>query len=105
MLQEWYENIELFLKQDMRRPLIPKEAASWKFYVDGIDDYNTYCLALFTEKNTVQRYRAYPKDIHKRRRSVKLIAHGDKEVILDFLAYFQDDDYRGLAQDDSLDLL
>lgn len=104
LLQEWYENIELFLKKGMKRPLIPKEAASWKFYVDGIDDYDTYCLALFTEKNTVQRYRTSPKSIHKRRRSVKLIAHGDNEDILNFLAHFQDKAFGDLTQDDSLDL-
>lgn len=103
LLQEWYENIELSNKQDWRRPLIPKEAASWKFYVDGLDDYNTYCLALFTEKNTVQRYRTYPKDIHKRRRSVKLIAHGDHEDISNFFVYFQDEAHVGLTQNDTLD--
>lgn len=104
LLQEWYGNIELFNKQGWRRPLIPKEAASWKFYVDGIDDYNTYCLALFTEKNTVQRYRTSPKSIHKRRRSVKLIVRGDNEDILNFLAYFQDKAYEGLTQDELLGL-
>lgn len=103
LLQEWYENIELFNKQGWQRPLIPKEAASWKFYVDGIDDYNTYCLALFTEKNTVQRYRTYPKSIRKRRRSVKLIARGNKEKILNFFAHFQDTAFGGLAQNDLLD--
>lgn len=103
LLQEWYENIELFNRQDWGRPLIPKEAASWKFYVDGIDDYNTYCLALFTEKNTVQRYRTHPKSIRKRRRSVKLIAHGDHEDISNFFVYFQDEAHVGLTQNDTLD--
>ena len=93
----WYEQVSDAVASDAERPLIPNNGYRTKFYIDGCSDWEEYHLAMFVESSTIQRYRREGKSLHKRRRSLKLIAHGTPDAVFAMLANEQDIIFTGLV--------
>ena len=93
----WYEQVSDAVASDAERPLIPNTNYSTKFYIDGCSDWEEYHLALFVESSTIQRYRREGKSLHKRRRSLKLVARGTPDAVSAKLASEQDRIITGLV--------